>query len=350
MPGADTAMPSDYASLIAQGGWRIAVVVPAYRVERHIAGVLRAIPSWVRHVIVVDDASPDGTYAEAQHVAASDPRIYIERHTRNQGVGGAMVTGLQKALDLGAHIVVKVDGDGQMCMEDLPRLLAPLIAGRADYAKGNRFRDFKALRQMPIVRRMGNMALSFLAKAATGYWTCFDPTNGYVAIRSEVLAQIPLEKIHRSYFFEISMLAQLYLLGAVVKDVPMPARYGAEVSSLSIRRVLMEFPPRLLAAFVRRILLRHFVYDFNMVSLYLLIGLPMCLAGALFGGYEWWQYAHMGIRAPTGTVMIPTLLVILGFQLLLSAAGFDLQAVPSEPLCAGVLPRPQDFTSEGTGS
>ncbi|MGC8667526.1 MAG: glycosyltransferase family 2 protein [Chthonomonadales bacterium] len=327
--------------MVQEGGWRIALVIPAYRVERHIADVLRSVPPWVRHVIVVDDASPDGTLGEVQRVAASDDRITILRHERNQGVGGAMVTGLQKALELGVHIAVKVDGDGQMDMEDLPRLLAPLITGRADYAKGNRFRDFKALRRMPPIRRMGNMALSFLAKAATGYWTCFDPTNGFVAIRSEVLAQVPSEKIHRSYFFEISMLAQLYLLGAVVKDVPMPARYGAEVSSLSIRRVLFEFPPRLVAAFVRRILLRHFVYDFNMASLYLLIGVPMCLVGALFGGYEWWNYAHAGIRAPTGTVMIPTLLVILGFQLLLSAAAFDLQSVPSDPLCAGMMPSAQ---------
>lgn len=331
-------MPANFGQIIEQGGWRIALVIPAYRVERHIGQVLRSVPHWVRHVVVVDDASPDGTYAVVQEAAAGDERIIILRHERNQGVGGAMITGFRKALDLGAHIAVKVDGDGQMSMEDLPALLAPLIASRADYAKGNRFRDFRRLRQMPPVRRMGNMALSFLAKAATGYWTCFDPTNGFVAIRSEVLSQIPFEKIHRSYFFEISMLAQLYLLGAVVMDVPMPARYGTEVSSLSIRRVLMEFPPKLVAAFLQRIVLRHFVYDFNMVSLYLLIGVPMCLAGTLFGGYEWWQYAHAGVRAPTGTVMIPTLLVILGFQLLLGAAGFDLQAVPLEPLCASALP------------
>src|SRR4030095_16338280 len=114
-----------------------------------------------------------------------------------------------------------------------------------DYSKGNRFRDFQALRQMPALRRIGNLALSFCTKAACGYWNCFDPTNGFVAIRTDILAQLPLQKIHRSYFFETSMLSQLYLLGAMVQDVPMPARYGTEASSLSIKRVLGEFPRRL---------------------------------------------------------------------------------------------------------
>src|SRR6185295_14093557 len=116
----------------------------------------------------------------------------------------------------------------------LPVLLRPLIEGKADYTKGNRFRDFKSLQQMPFIRRVGNMGLAFLAKAATGYWNLFDPTNGFVAIRGEVLAQLPLNRIDRSFYFETSMLANLYLIGAVVKDISMPARYRGEASNLSI--------------------------------------------------------------------------------------------------------------------
>ena len=80
------------------------------------------------------------------------------------------------------------------------------------------------------------MGLGFLTKAATGYWNLFDPTNGFVAVHGKVLAQLPFEQIDRSYFFETSMLANLYLLGAVVKYVPMPAHYGDEVSNLSVWR------------------------------------------------------------------------------------------------------------------
>src|SRR5512138_2312124 len=167
--------------------YRIAAVIPAYRVEREIESVLCGLPPYIKYIIVVDDASPDGTAGRVSALAEGDRRIVLARHERNRGVGGAMVTGFIKALELGAQVVVKVDGDGQMDLGRLPELLAPLVLGKADYTKGNRFRDFAALRQMPIVRRVGNMGLAFLTKAATGYWNLFDPTNGYVAVRAEVL-------------------------------------------------------------------------------------------------------------------------------------------------------------------
>ena len=312
-------------------------VIPAYNVEREIESVLRSMPSFVQKLVVVDDASVDRTSQVVERVVMSDPRIILLRHDRNQGVGGAMVTGFRKALELRPQIVVKVDGDGQMNAHYLAGLLLPLIRGEADYSKGNRFRDFQALRQMPALRRIGNLALSFFTKAAIGYWNCFDPTNGFVAIRSDILAQLPLEKIHRSYFFETSMLSQLYLLGAMVRDVPIPARYGAEASNLSIKRVLLEFPRRLLACFCRRLILKNFIYDFNMEAIFLICGVPMLLAGMIYGGYNWIIYSSHHVPAPTGTVVIPAMLIILGFQLLLTAVGMDLQSSPREPICVGPL-------------
>jgi dolichol-phosphate mannosyltransferase len=332
-------LPSPLAPLPVGGGksvefhkYCIAAVIPCYRVEREIASVLQTIPSYIKHIIVVDDASPDSTADLVTASANEDDRILLIRHPSNQGVGGAMVTGYRKALELGAQISVKIDGDGQMDMHHLPRLLEPLIAGKADYTKGNRFRDFRSLQKMPLLRRIGNMGLGFLSKAATGYWHMFDPTNGFNAIRSEALAQLPLHQIDRTYYFETSMLANLYLIGAVVKDVPMPARYQGELSSLSIRRVLFEFPLKLITTFVRRLVLKNFIYDFSMGSIYLLTGLPLLIFGLTFGTYKWIQYASRDIPAPTGTVMLPTLSVLLGIQLLLSAIEIDLRSVPTEPI------------------
>jgi glycosyltransferase involved in cell wall biosynthesis len=310
----------------------IVAVIPCYRVEREIPSVLQEVPAYIRHIVVVDDASPDSTRDLVTASAKIDSRILLMRHPSNLGVGGAMITGYQKALELGAEVIVKIDGDGQMDMDHLPALLKPLIEGRADYTKGNRFRDFKSLQQMPFIRRVGNMGLAFLAKAATGYWNLFDPTNGFNAIRSAALAELPLEKIDRTYYFETSMLANLYLIGAVVKDVPMPARYKGEVSSMLIHRILFEFPQKLFATFLRRLVLKNFIYDFSMATIYLLTGLPLLLLGLLFGIYKWIQYASTGIPAPTGTVMIPTLSVLLGIQLLLSAIEIDLRSIPTEPL------------------
>ncbi len=309
----------------------VAVVIPAYRVEKELGAVLQSIPAFIRHIIVVNDASPDATAQVAAQAAQADGRICLLHHPQNRGVGGAMITGYQKALQLGADIIVKVDGDGQMNPADIPALIAPLLQAKADFTKGNRFRDFRALTQMPLVRRVGNIGLSFLAKAASGYWNIFDPTNGFLAIRASALRRLPLEEIHHTYFFEISQLCQLYHIGAVVRDVPLPARYAAETSNLSIPRVLLEFPPRLLVAFVRRIALHYFLYDFSLASVYLLTGFPLFLFGIIFGSVEWFAYASRGIPAPTGTVMLATLPVILGIQLLLSAAAIDLQSIPTQP-------------------
>ncbi|MDD2921455.1 MAG: glycosyltransferase family 2 protein [Anaerolineales bacterium] len=312
--------------------YHVVIVIPAYRVERDIGLVLRGLPHFIRHIVVVDDASPDSTSEIVSNAAKTDGRVTLTRHAQNQGVGGAMVTGFRKALELGAQIVVKLDGDGQMDPAYIPALITPLIEGKADYVKGNRFRDFQALQQMPILRRIGNLGLSFLTKAATGYWNIFDPTNGYFAIRAETLAQLPLDKIDRGYYFETSMLSYLYLLGAFVKDVPIPARYRGEISSMSIRRALFEFPAKLARTLLRRIVLKYFIYDFSMMSIYLLTAVPLLLFGLIFGGVKWIHYANLGVPAPTGTVILPTLSVILAIQILLSAIDIDINAAPRKSM------------------
>lgn len=317
--------------------FNLAVVIPAYRTEKEILVVLQGIPAFIRHIIVVDDASPDSSADLVTAAAKKNRRILLVRHAKNQGVGGAMVTGFKKALELGAEIVIKLDGDGQMDPQYIPALITPLITGEADYAKGNRFRDFDALRQMPIVRRIGNLGLSFLTKAATGYWNIFDPTNGYFAIRAEMLAQLPLDRIDKGYYFETSMLSRLYLRDAFVQDVTIPARYRNEVSSLSIRRVLFEFPYKLTRTLIKRIILKYFIFDFSMMSIYLLTGIPLLLFGLIFGITKWIQYAELGIAAPTGTVILPTLSVILAIQILLSAIEIDLNAAPRKAISKALV-------------
>ncbi len=311
--------------------FNLAVVIPAYHVADTIEVVINELPDFLHHIIVVDDASPDNTSELVQSIANGDRRIVLIRHEQNQGVGGAMLTGFRKALELGAQVVVKIDGDHQMDPTHIPALVTPLLEGKADYAKGNRFRDFESLQHMPLVRRIGNLGLSFLTKAATGYWNCFDPTNGYFAIRAEMLVQLPLERIDRDYFFETSMLANLYLLDAFVLDVPIAARYRGERSSLSIWRVLTQFPVKLLTTLFRRLLLRYFLFDFSMVSVYLLTGIPLILFGLSFGSIKWFQYYQLGVPAPTGTVILPTLALILGIQILLSAIAIDMNAAPKSP-------------------
>lgn len=314
----------------------LVVVIPAYNEQVCILNVLTGMPECVQTVVVVDDGSTDETVEIVESMQLVDPRIELVQHDANRGVGAAMVTGFRRALKLGAEIVVKMDADGQMSPEDLPALVQPLLDGQCDFAKGNRFRDFAALQAMPAVRRTGNLALSFLTKIAVGYWNCFDPCNGYVAIRGDVLAQLPLEKLKTSFFFETSLLAELNLLDAVVVDVPLPARYGQEKSHLSIAKVLWDFPGQLTRCLARRLWLKNFIFDFNMLSVYLLCGMLLTGVGIGYGGINWLLYALEGVGAPTGTVVIPAMMIILGFQLLLSAVQEDIRRVPRQPLWRGL--------------
>lgn len=299
----------------------VAVVIPCFNVERHVEAVIRGLPSWVRHVVCVDDASPDRSAAVIE--ALADPRVKLVRLPKNLGVGGAMKAGYAEAFRLGATVAVKMDGDGQMDPAHLPALLEPVRAGEADYAKGNRFAEPDALVAMPKARLLGNVGLSFLTKAASGYWNVFDPTNGYTALSRAAYGRLRLARVSDGYFFESDLLVELNIAGAVVADVDMPARYGDEVSSLRISRVLFSFPWRLLRGCTRRFVWRYLVADFGLVTLCVLSGLPLFAFGLGFGLWRWWLSYATGVPATAGTVILAALPVILGFQLLLTALQLD---------------------------
>ncbi len=313
-------------------GERIAVVIPAYRVAEHIQGVIHGMPRFVSDIVVVDDASPDNT-AEII-VATGDDRVHLVQRADNGGVGAAMLSGYHRAVELGATIAVKMDGDGQMDPAYLPTLIEPIILGDADYVKGNRFLHMTQLAQMPLLRRLGNIGLSFLSKLSSGYWEIFDPANGYTAIDIGVAELLDSARIHHRWFFETSMLIELGALRAAVRDVYLPAKYGQEHSTLSETKVLRDFPPRLIAACLRRVWLQYFVRDFSAFSLFVIAGLALGLFGLGWGIWHWVETARTGVTATTGTVMLSVLPLILAVQLLLQAAVIDIGSSPQTPLSA----------------
>ncbi len=306
---------------------KICVIIPAYNVEAYIGGVIRGIPEWVWRIIVVNDASPDHLAQKVKEIP--DPRVVLVEHATNQGVGGAMLTGFARAIELGATILVKMDGDGQMAPEVLPRLIKPILDGKAHYTKGNRFIETDTIQKMPLLRRLGNFALSFMTKMASGYWNIMDPTNGYTALDARAYQGLHPQRIHRRYFYESSMLIELNLHRAVVVDVPMHAKYDHQHSSLSIRKILWEFPGLLLNGFLRRLWLEYFLLDFSIGSLFLVMGSLSTLFGLVWGIVHWVISSHTGTPATTGTVMLAAIPFTIGFELLLQAVVYDLQNVPT---------------------
>lgn len=310
------------------------VVIPCFQVRRHVLDMVGATLALtrVRQVIVVDDACPEqsGTLVEDRY--RGERRVVVLRHQENQGVGGAMLSGYRHAFSEGADIVVKVDGDGQMDPRLIPLLINPIVHGLADYAKGNRFFYPRHLRGMPRVRLLGNALLSLVNKMASGYWSIMDPTNGYTALHRVAYRELDLPNMDRGYFFESDMLYQLGLANACVLDVPMAALYGDERSNLSVGKALLQFPGKYLSRIARRIALKYFVREFNIASVEMLFGVPAMAAGFAFGAYEWAENAPLGRATPAGTVMIVGLLILVGFQLLLSAVNYDIAHEPKLPL------------------
>lgn len=309
----------------------IAVVIPCYRVADQVLKVIAAVPPVVQRIYCVDDACPQasGNLIEAQCV---DPRIRVLRHDANKGVGGAVMTGYRQALADGAEIVVKIDGDGQMPLEMLEALLQPLLAGRADYTKGNRFYFLRDTAGMPPVRLLGNAFLSFLTKLSSGYWQIFDPTNGFTAIHRAALNRLRLESIQSGYFFESDLLHHLYLARAVVVDVPVRARYGDEVSNLSVWKSILPFLHGNIRNFFRRLIYTYFIRDMNVASLEMLASIPLLLGGGLWSLWHLGRSISTGISATAGETLIGVLPIIMGFQMLLAAIHYDTQNAPGLPL------------------
>ncbi len=308
---------------------KIAVVVPCYRVTKHIECVLALVPKQIDTIYCVDDACPDKS---GQFISqnCTDKRIQIITHDKNMGVGGAVITGYKAAIAAGCDIAIKLDGDGQMDPHLIPAFLHPIEIGASDYTKGNRFFRIEDVRDMPIQRLIGNACLSFVAKLSTGYWNLFDPTNGYTALHLSVLDLVDLKKVSNRYFFESDLLFRLNIARCAVREIPMTAKYGSEQSGLSEIGSFFPFLFGHTRNIFKRFFYSYFLRNFNVASVQLLLGPTLLAAGAIFGGIHWLQSIETGQTATAGTVMIAAILILTGFQLTLSALSFDMNNTPTE--------------------
>ncbi len=305
----------------------IAVVIPCYKVRRHILSVLDRIGPEVARIYVVDDKCPEETGHYVSDTC-TDERVIVIENSVNLGVGGATLVGFQKAIEDGAQIFVKIDGDGQMDPALIQNFAGIIASGEADYAKGNRFFEPYSLDRMPRGRLIGNSALSLISKMSTGYWHSMDPTNGFIAIHTSVARLLPMQRIAPRYFFESDMLFRLNVIGASVTDVPMEAFYGDEVSHLNPRREIWQFGKAHLRNFWKRIAYNYFIRNFSLASIELVLGIILMVFGVVFGLFNWGS----NTPATAGTVMMAALPILIGVQLLLAFLNYDIQSVPRTAL------------------
>lgn len=299
--------------------------MPAYNEESLIARTIKGMPDYVDHVIVVDDCSVDGTVDIARSVAG--PRVIVESLEDNQGVGGAVIHGHKIAVDLGADILVVMAGDDQMDPQELPRLLKPITQQGYGFAKGNRFFSTSSLAGMPRHRVVGSMVLTFLNKAASGYWHLVDPQNGYTAVTREALDLVPLDRVSRRYEFENDLLVWLNIANVRAIDVPIPARYGLEQSTIRLRTVVPRLSWSLFRGFWRRIWYKYVFWSFSPIALLLFSGILCLSLGVAVGIWAAFQ-AFSGNSPTAGTTVLSLVPFMCGFILLVQAFVLDIMESP----------------------
>ncbi len=307
---------------------RVAVVVPAFNEEKLIARVLDTMPVFVDRVIVVNDASTDGT---AEALAAAQVRmggrLRVVHHGRNGGVGAAIITGYRLAVEeaQGNDLVVVMAGDAQMDPGDLPRLLMPLVRDQADYTKGNRLFTGQAWKIIPRYRYLGNAVLSLLTKIASGYWHVADSQSGYTAITIEALRVLQLERLYPRYGFPNHLLVELNNYDFRVRDVPIRPVYNVgEVSGIRLRKVVPTLSWLLVKCYFWRMKEKYIIRDFHPLVFFLSLGLLLVTLGSLLGVYLVYVRLSVGSLSPNAAIF-DAFCLIMGAQMLFFAMWMDME-------------------------
>jgi glycosyltransferase involved in cell wall biosynthesis len=303
---------------------RVSVVVPAHNEEKLIAATVAGIPYFVDRIYIVDDASDDATVETAR--ALDDPRVEVLTHERNQGVGGAIVTGYHRALEERMDVTCVMAADNQMDPADLEKLVRPVARGEVDYAKANRLFTGQAWQQIPHYRYLGNAVLSLLTKVASGYWHVADSQSGYTALSLRTLEVLDLDRVYRNYGFPNDMLVHLNVVDARVRDFPSRPIYGVgERSGIRLRRVVPRISWLLVKGFFWRMREKYVIRDFHPLVFFYALGFLFTLCGIALGVAET-ILRFLGNSVSVGTVVLVALLVVSGSQFLLFAMWFDMES------------------------
>jgi glycosyltransferase involved in cell wall biosynthesis len=280
----------------------------------------------VDRIVVVDDCSQDDTAVCVRELMACQPgRILLLQHETNQGVGGSIATGYIWCRDHDVDIAVVMAGDAQMDPEDLPAIVAPIVAGNADYTKGNRLFTGDAWRLIPKTRYLGNSMLSLLTKIASGYWHVADSQSGYTAINSHALRMLDWEQMYRRYGQPNDLLVRLNIYNMRVCDVPVRPVYNVgEESGIKPLRIIPKLSALLFRLFLFRMFQKYVIRDFHpLIFFYLLAFSLFALSFPLTIRMFFWWYISGNI--PPINALAVMFFVITGLQLFLFAMWFDME-------------------------
>ncbi len=209
-----------HSSLITHhSSLKVVAAIPCFNEERFIGSVVAKAKKYVDTVLVIDDGSTDDSAEIAERVGA-----IVYRHEQNRGPGAAAQTGLEQGQALHADIVVTLDGDGQHDPAEIPRLIEPILAGRADIVVGSRFLGREVM--IPRYRRLGQRVLNAASNLGSGQRST-DSQSGYRAYSARALQELALVETGFSFCSELQFAASR--AGLTLTDVPIDVRYDRQV-------------------------------------------------------------------------------------------------------------------------
>ena len=273
-------------------------------------------------IVVVDDCCPLKTGKKILEENIN-PKINVIFNKENIGVGGSTKRGFKNLIEKNCTVIVKIDADFQMNPADIPRMVKPIINNEYEATKGNRFTNIDKLLNMPKIRLIGNTFLSYLTKFSTGYWELFDPTNGFIAFRKEILENIDLNKTDNKFFFETDLLFRCSLKNVSIKNVEIDASYENSYSSLNPLKELPRFFVKNLKLLFKRIIYQYFILDFNPGSIELFLSLVTGFFGSMVGLNSLYLTTKTNEFTSAGTSSLFTVLSLISLQLFLAFIYYD---------------------------
>jgi glycosyltransferase involved in cell wall biosynthesis len=293
---------------------KLVVMIPAFNEEKTIGKVIQEIPKSISgiseiKILVIDDGSRDRTSEIAEK-----HRAVVLKHKYNKGLGTTFKHGIDKALSIGADIIVNIDADNQFNSQDIPKLINPLLDEKADMVTCSRFLDPQLTKNIPWIKKWGNRRFTNLINRITGK-RYTDTQCGFRAYSKEAAMRLNL---NGKFTYTQEVFIDLAEKGMKIVEMPLEVRYFPKRKSI-ISGKLTRYALRSLGIITRA------TRDSQPLTFFGVPGIFIFILGILGAGYSFWFWLTYLMTTPVRTLFsVSVFFMIFGLSLMVLALLADM--------------------------